>query len=508
MKPWRVVAAGSPLALAALVSLALASGGCGGGEERTRPAGSALWIDGDSRPLTVAMLSRLAGAGIRELFVEAATVEWQGEQPVVRPTQPLRPPGRVRTTLVARGNWPAVEPADPAGAASAIAGGIEAIRRILEESGWVVAGWHLDLDGVPSPELLAALRAQLEPRLLLSVTLPRELLGNAAQADATEELFEHTDFVACFLYGVRSGERDGDAAWDFRQVERSVRALDALEEPYLVGVVTLATARRWRDGAPAGELPGLSLAELAWNQSLRLSPGFLLEGVDRQVYQFVARAPTRVAGAALATGDAVKIVGASSAHVQELRKMLAGLDSPRQLGELYERLPGEEDALSLGPENLVHAAADARPAPQPRVGIETLRAGARRTVVRVVLENASREPSELAQVESNYVELRAEGGSFGDVELGGFYRYDSFAEGAGGQLQRSIRNPTVVRLFAPYLAPGAWIASGPIEVRSPRGLGDLLVRSAFLAPYGGSVETPATSWRELAPRPTPAPAGG
>ena len=506
MKWRRVVAAGS--ALAALVSLALASGGCGASEERARPAGSALWIDGASRPLTVAMLTRLAGAGIRELFVEAATVEWQGDRPAIRPTRPLRPPGRVRTTLVARGNWPAVEPADAEGAASAIAGGLEAIRRILEESGWVVAGWHLDLEGVPSPDLLAGVRARLEPRLLLSVTLPRELLGNAAQADATEELLEHTDFVACFLYGVRPGGRDGDAAWDFRHVERSVRALDALEEPYLVGVVTLATAQRLRDGTPAGELPGLSLAELAWNQSLRLSPGFLLEGLDRQVYQFVARAPTRVAGVALATGDGVKIVGASSAHVQELRRMLAGLDSPRRLGEVYERLPGEEDALSLGPENLVHAAAEARPAPQPRVGIETLRGGARRTVVRVVLENASREPSELAQVESNYVELRAEGGSFGDVELGGFYRYDSFAEGAGGRLQRSIRNPTVVRLFAPYLAPGAWIASGPIEVRSARGLGDLLVRSAFLAPYGGSVETPPTSWRELAPHPTPAAAGG
>ena len=485
---------------------ALAAAACGGGEERARPAGSALWLDADSRPLTVAMVSRLAGAGIAELFVEAGTLEWQGERPAVKPTRPLRPPGRVRATLVARGNWPALEPPDASADGAAIAGGLEAIRRILEESGWLVAGWHLDLDGVASPDLLAAIRGEIDPRQMLSVTLPRDLLGNEAHADATEELLEHTDFVVCFLYGVRAGERDGDAAWDFRQVERSVRALETLGEPYLVGVVTRARAQRLRDGAPAGELAGLSVAELAWSPSLRLSPGFLLEGVDRQVYQFVARSPTRLSGVTLATGDSVRVVGASTAHLQELRRMLAGTGSRHRLGELYERVPPEGDALSLGPENVVHAASNERPAPQPVVTVEVLASGPRRTVMRVVLENASREASELAQVESNYVELRAVGGGFGDVEHGGFYRYDSFAELPGGGLRRSIRNPTVVRLFAPYLAPGAWIASGPIEVRGPRAIEDVLVRSAFLAPYGGSVETAPRSWRELVPRPAPTPA--
>jgi hypothetical protein len=139
------------------------------------------------------------------------------------------------------------------------------------------------------------------------------------------------------------------------------------------------------------------------------------------------------------------------------------------------------------------------------VTVLTLSRAPRRTMIRIVLENASREPSELAQVESNYVELRVVGGGFGRVDRGGFYRYDSFVADRAGRLQRSIRNPPILRLFAPYLGPEQRLESGPIEVRSARDPEDVIVRATFLAPLGGDVELAPTSWLALAPRPTPTP---
>jgi hypothetical protein len=484
----------------------LGLGACGDGGERARPSGSALWLDAAAQRLTVAEASRLESAGIGELFAEAATVDWEGERPVVRPLPPPPVPGRARTMLVARGRWPVAELSDPAAAGSALAEGVAAILRGLEESGWAVAGWHLDLDGGPQPELLDGVREALEPRLLLSVTVPRELLGDPEREKLAEDLVEPADFVVSFLYGTRAGEGESDTHWDFRSVERNVRALDQLERPYLVGVVTRATVQHLRDGVVAGDLPGVSLGELAWNQSLRLRPGFLLEGIDRQVYEFIARSATRVGSVRLATGDAVRVVGTSTAHVQELRRLLGTWELQHRLGELYDRLPAPGDTLSLAPENLIRVAAAAgKPAPQPRVTVLTLSRAPRRTMIRIVLENASREPSELAQVESNYVELRVVGGGFGRVDPGGFYRYDSFVADPSGRLQRSIRNPPILRLFAPYLGPEERLESGPIEVRSARDPEDVIVRATFLAPLGGDVELPPVSWLALAPRPTPTP---
>ncbi len=243
--------------------------------------------------------------------------------------------------------------------------------RQAEEVGLGVAGWHLDLQGVPGTDgaaLAGALRDELDPSLLLSATLPRD----AFAADGIEELTEATDFVVSFLYGIREGDPDDPAAWDFQQVQAAAKKLAVLEEPFLVGVVVRGAVTLLRGGAEAGEIPGASLAELAWNRRLRLRHGFSLEGVDRQVYAFSAAYPTRVAETSLVAGDNVRVVGTSTAHLQELRRQIAGWKLDHCLGELYYRLPHPGEALTLGAASLARIGAEEVALPVPRVVVEKL----------------------------------------------------------------------------------------------------------------------------------------
>ncbi|HEV8239451.1 MAG TPA: hypothetical protein VGS57_08800 [Thermoanaerobaculia bacterium] len=478
--------------------------GCRGGSERSRAAGSAVWMDGVAEPLAVADLARLEAGGIGEMFVEAAQLDWQGAQPQVAPLRIARQPRRVKATLVLRGAWP-LGPVDAKVAARTIATALEAAARTAEEAQLGVAGWHLDLTGVPGKDgaaLARALREEIEPSLLLSATLPRD----AVAAEGIDELTSATDFVVSFLYGVREGEADEDAAWDFQRVEAAAKKLETLEEPFLVGVVVRGSATLLRAGAEAGELPGVSLADLAWNRRLRVRHGFSLEGIDRQVYAFSADLATHAGDTPLLVGDNVRVVSTSTAHLQELRRQVAGWKLPHCLGELYYRLPHAGEALTLGAASLARIGGDEAALPVPRIVVAKLGASPGRVTVRITLENASTEPSDLGQVDSNFVELWAQGGVFGDVQPGQFYRYDVYVPTQNGQLVRSIRNPTVMRLFAPLLPAGAVLSSGPIELRTVQaGLTDLQVRASFLAPYGGTAEMKPASWTQLQPAPAATP---
>jgi hypothetical protein len=478
--------------------------GCRGGGERGRAAGSAAWMDAAASPLAVADLARLEAGDVGELFVEAASLDWQGGQPQVAPLQLPRAPRRVHATLVLRGAWPSA-PVDASTTARALATALGAVARRAEESALGVAGWHLDLQGVPGKdgaELAAALREELEPSLLLSATLPRDALA----AEGVEDLTDATDFVVAFLYGVREGEVDDPSAWDFQRVKAGAQRLDELAEPFLVGVVVRGVATLVRGGSAVEEIAGATLAELAWNRKLRVRHGFSLEGLDRQVYTFTADVPTRVAETRLAAGDDVRVVGTSTAHVQELRRQIAGWKLEHCLGALYYRLPRPGEALTLDAANLARAGGEAPALPVPRVTVTRLGTATGRVTVAVLLENASSEGSDMGHLDSNYVELWAQGGAFGRVEQGQFYRFDVYQVQPNGQLARTFRNPTLLRFYAPLLPAGAHIESGPIEIRTVRaGLTDLLVRATFLAPYGGTAEMKPMSWNQLQPAPTPTP---
>jgi len=192
--------------------------------------------------------------------------------------------------------------------------------------------------------------------------------------------------------------------------------------------------------------------------------------------------------------------------VQELRRQLADWKLAHRLGELYYRLPHVDEGLSLGLASVTRAAGDARSLPDPRLSVETIDRASGRVVVRVTLENPSPEASDIGGVDSNFVELQAVGGSFGDVKPGGFYRYDLLTPGPDGRLTRTT-SPVLVRLFVPVLASGARLESGPITIKAaPGGLQDVLVRATFLAPYGGSADVGPLSWTKL-PLAAPTPPG-
>jgi hypothetical protein len=471
-----------------------------------RPAGDALWVDATAAQLTGTQLGRLEAAGFGELFVDAARVKWAGDRAEIEPRPLATVPRRVRVMLVARGEWPATV-ADAGAAARSLVSPLEALRRRAEEAGLLVVGWHLDLTGPlgrSQADLVTALRRALAHDLLVAVTATRQALAE----ESIREVLEPADLVVAFLYGVREGEREAPEAWDLRHVEAGVRRLEALAEPYLVGVVTRGVALHLRGGAPVGEIAGTSLAEMAWNRSLRLQHGFSLSGVDRQVYEFAAQGATQLGGTRLRGGDLVRVVGTSSAHLQQLKRAVAAAAGESHLGELYYRLAHPGEVFSLGVDNLLYETAGQGepPVPRPEVTVETLARAPGRLVVRVTLTNASGEASELGQVESNFVELRAVGGAFGDVVPGDFHRYDLLSPGPGGALARTIRDPQVLRLFAPLLAPQARLQSGPVALRvAGRELADLQVRATFLASYGAGAEMGPVSWTELAPQPTPSP---
>jgi hypothetical protein len=490
--------------VATIALAALGGGACGRGGKHGRAADSAVWIDGAAVPLSVSDVARFEAGGIAEVFVDAARVEWRASQPQLTPRPLPKTPRRVRATLVVRGAWP-TGIGDAEAAAKALATSLGAVARNAEEAGLAVSGWHLDFVGLPGKdggELAQELRDALEPNLLLSATLPTDALAS----EGLDDVIGATDFVVSFLYGNREGEAEDPATGDFKQIEQAARKLEELEEPFLVGVVVRGAANVLRNGQDAGEIPGATLEALAWNRKLRIRHGFSLEGIDRQVYAFTVDSPTRIADTRVYPGDNVRVVCTSTAHMQEMRRLIASWKLEHHLGQLYYRLPHVGDGLTLTADSLARIGAEEPALPDPRIIVTKLGESPGRVIVKLTLHNASSEASDLAQVDSNLVELWAVGGAFGDVRPGGFYRYDVYVAGSDGKLVRTIRYPTVLRLFAPLLPAGGTIETGPIEVRTVRsGLADLQVRATFMSPYGGSAEIKPTSWMQLQPAPTPTP---
>jgi hypothetical protein len=489
------------MALVLVASCAIVAG-CRGGGERSRAAGSAVWIDGASAPLGVADLARLEATGIGELFVDAATFELQGSQARVTPLALPKVPRRARATLVVHGAWPLDKVDDEAG--KSLAAALGGVAQQADAAGLAVAGWLLDLDGAPGKggaSFAKAVRGALDPSLQLSAALPRDGLA----AEGVDGVLSATDFIVVFVYGTRQGQVADDAAWDFQKVEAATKAADALGEPFLAGVVTRGAVAVVRGGGVVAE-PATSLGELAWNPRLRLGHGFSLAAVDRETYSFAADAATRIGDAQIAAGDQVSVVGTSTALMQDLHRRIDGWKLEHLLGEVYDRLPRPGDGISLGVPSLSRIAGDAAAQPDPRISVARLSSEPGRVVVQLTLENPSSEGSDIGQVDSNFVEAYAAGGAFGAVDLGQFPRYDLYAIGPGGRLVRTIRYPTVLRLYVPLLAPGGRIATGPIEIHTVRGgLSDLVVRANFLTLAGGTSEIKPTSWTRLAPAPTPAP---
>lgn len=468
-------------ATAGLLLLALAA--CSSpGDRLEKPRRSALWVPAGAE-VGAAELAQLERAGIGELFVEAGRLSWEGGTPRLEEEDLFTLPRRTGVTLVVQGSWPAGD-LDPEAAAPALAAALAAARPRAEARGLVPLGFHLDLAAGEALEsygaTLAALQEHLEKPLYLSATLERAWLGRPG----VEEVAEAVDFLVPFVYGQRPGHPEEEGAWDLERVEARLHRLGDLGRDYLAGVVTVGLLQHLgEDGRPKAETTRAHLGELVRHPGLELVHGFLLEGVDHQVYRFQARGAVRVGGWTLAKRESVRVSALASYHVEELQRHLGALGLEHHLGEIYYRLAAPEEGLSLTLANLLNALSPEAATAAPRV--ELARAG--QEAVRVAVVNASSEPTDVALLGSNFVELRlTQGGSFGRVEPGGFARYELLRPRADGELERSFRGATVLRLYAPFLAPGQRLESGRVEVV---GGGSVLAAGGeFMVPGGRTVE--------------------
>jgi hypothetical protein len=453
-----------------------------------------LWLSAASPALEASQLDDLENAGVGELFVEAAALRWEEGQPTLEKRSVPSLPRRTQTTLVVGGGWADLE--DPWQAAQLLAAPLFRLKEEAEERRMAPLGFHFDLSGVENVEsyasFLSALRRQLGEELVVSATLPSRLVGRPEAG----ELANAVDYLVVFLYGQRPGQMEEAAAWDFRELEKSLQELELLEVPYMIGVVTVGTAshlgsRRER----LGQTTEANIRGLLRNPRLGLDFGFPLRGVDRQVYTFEAHGPMQLGSWRMRSGDRVRVVSTASFHLEELVRVLGASGVSRLLGQVYYRLPAAAEGLSLSLVNLLDALGPERAGPELEVEVERVGGSRWTRLLRIRIRNLRAEATELGLVDHNYVQLTARRGSFGTVKTGEFDRYDLLRRDADGELVRTLKEPEVLRLYLAYLGSHEEISSGAVQLRrAGGGRPSLLVEASFLEPGGRTVTYGPTEW--------------
>lgn len=481
------------LAGPACLAFALALGACFGGDAPPKPPGSALWIDPQSGELDAATQNRLAALGLREIFLEAAELSWDGGPHLGERTW-ARVPRRTPTTLVISGAW---RPGDRGAekTAEALEPVLRSLRIEAEQEGLLPVGVHFRVapgeQGEHYAKTLRALRKAFAGQLFVSSQLDRRQLA----APETREIAEACDFVVSFLYGQRPGEPEDPSAWDLTAVERNFQLLDGLGRPYLVGAVTVGSATwRGKDGGAKANTTELALGELLRVRGLELQPGFSLEGIDRQVWEFGTRSGAMVGGWKLAPGERVRVVRTATSYVEELRRRVGAWESPRRLGEVFYRLPRPEERLSLSAENLEDVLSPSPARPALAIGLEVLARSERRWTVRLRLENQSSENTEISFLDNNYAELSVADATIGEVDPGEFQRFELYF-GEETHTMRALRNADRVRLYLPLLEGGQEAVSGAINLRPTSGATPhVATRALFLLPDGRQLELAPQGW--------------
>ena len=483
----------SRLSVAALWMLCGLVVGCFGGARPEKPPGSALWVTRESGELDAAAQSRLAGLGLREVYLEAAELDWNGGlrlRRIERPALPRRTP----TTLVISGLWlPGDRPPD--GLATRLLSELTALRTEAEQSGLAVIGFHFEVEpGDSAASLgrsLGRLRTLLGKSYFVSARLGRKALGGTdAQAIA-----DGVDYVVSMIYGQRPGEAEDPSAWDLEAVEERFRLLEALKRPYFTGVITLGTASwRGRGGEAKGVTTALSLGELIRARNLELKPGFSLQGIDRQVWEFVARGAARVGEWNLTPGDSIRIVRTATPFLEEFRRRLGAWESPHRRGEVFFRLRRESELLSLSVDNIAAVLAPDAAAPALELAVDRVSTSGQRWQVRLKLANRSPESTDLAFFDSNFVQLQVAGATIGAVEPGEFQRIELLVDGEKGTM-RAFRKANTVRFYLPLLEENREVASGAIELKLEQPTPALTISANFLLADGQTLAIEPREWQ-------------
>lgn len=481
--------------LLALAAAAIAAG-CGGGEgERTpRAAGSAAWVDPRAATLDPAGRRALAEAGVEEVFLEAATLAWDGAEPVVEEVPGAFagavPAGTPVTLAVRETAAPGVD-LDAVEAGRRLAGLLRGLRLRAEAAGLLPLGYHLELAPASQPGLVRAVRAAAGPGLHVSAALPRAVLRSPEGLEGARELAGAADFVVTILYGQLPDDPDDPAAWDPERLAADLAALETLERDYLVGLVVVGALHRLSAAGEVAEATTRAqLKALALEPALRLSIADPFAGVGRAVHTFQAQRPVRAAGWELAPGESVRVVRTAPSLVQGVVDRLRTADLRHRLGQLYYRVAAPEEELSLGPEELAAATGASPPVPElvPRVVVESLVRGS--VTLHVELRNRSRQSTDLAATDGNFVQVRAREGYFQRVEPGEFSRYSLWRGGREVRPGLGWREPDEVRLYTPMVRGGERIGGAVLELRSRGTRPAVSVAGRFFLPDGRELELP------------------
>lgn len=480
--------------IAALAALLAVAAGCGGEPERPRrPRGSAVWVDPAIAPLTPEARRTLQAAGVEEVFLEAATLRWEGGQArleeIPSAFEGAVPPG-LPVTLVVRGAGPPDE-VDPPTAEEGMTRGLRGLRHRAERSGLLPVGFHFDFTADPDPEasaaLLGALRRASGSGLLLSTSLRPERAGEREG----RALAGAVDYVVAFLYGQAPGAPDDREAWDPGLAAERVEALEALGRDYVVGLHVLGRADHL---GPAGDLRTTTtravLESLAEDPALRLSIDDPFAGVGRLVHTFQAQGASRAAGWRVAPGERIRVTRTAPALLRDFVGRVEAARLRHHAGFVFHRLAAPEEALSLTPAELAASLGAVSPLPDLRWRLVVQSQARDSTVLQIELLNRSRQRTDLAATDGNYLEVRAEGGYFERVAPGDFARYTLWRGDREARPGTGWREPDRVRLHTRMVGAEERIGGATLTLRARGGAPAVYVSGRFFLPDGSELEIP------------------
>lgn len=489
-----------PLALLPLLTLALlqpALTGCFSGKARKQKTkASAIWVGNASETLEAGTVARLKDSGVEEAYVAVARFEPDADQVLERFKTPDLG-SSLPTTLAIRGKWPIDGAGRAEDLAQKVSAAAEQLRFDVESRGMLVVGLHFDFISVSDfssyATFLSAINKELAEELFLSVSLQRQWIDD----EDLEAVVDSVDYVVPFLYGQRVNERDSGESWDFSEMERRLLRLEELKVPYQLGVITLGTAS-WISAS--GELKARTtrraMADLLDNARLKIRPGFSFEAANRRVYVMGAERRTKVGDWELQPGDTVRMVRSATSDIEELLRLVDVWQLPHHLGQMFYRLPSEEEGLSLHSESLLLALDPEAASPEIELDVSVQRRTGRGWLMRFGLRGQNREFTELALLENNYLQIVSESGVFNrNVRTGDFNRFEIFKLSETGEPQTVRRNPNMLRLHLPILEGNQKASTGDVEVIG-RGDPALVLEASFLLPDGRTLKVGPKRWRD------------
>ena len=475
-----------------LLVLAMTSACSGGIDRQQKSSVSALWIAEDSAELPTSTMARLKDMGVSEAFVPAGRLF--GETIERFDIQNIG--SGLPATLSIDGSFKATATDEAAAMAESVAEQLRQLRFDIESQGLLVVGLHLDLREVADLEaygaFLAKLNRDLDDEVFLSATVVRQWVGREELRSVTDAV----DFVVAFFYGQRIDETEAVDAWDFTKLESRLQALEELGVPYQVGAVILGYVSHLD---PGGKLKSRttrrSLLEVIGNRNMSLRPGFTLEGANRRVYALVADRDTKIGDWQVAAGEGIRVVRAASSDIEEMLRLLDLWQLPNYLGQVFFKLPAENEPLSMHSDSLLSALDTVPASPDLAFDVTVQRRTGRGYLLRFGLTNGNREFTELATLDNNYLQIIAQDARFAStkVSTGDFHRYDLLRQ-RGDKIEPTFRQANVLRLYVPILEGQQRVRSGDVELVG-RGTPNLELSGQFLLPDGRILELPTRVWR-------------